>query len=394
MPPYRKHIMHGTIWGPESARPAAAAANGGVYYNTTAGTWQISNGTSWSDLAAGGGPSPSATVTSETSYGATSSAGSASAYSRGDHTHGTPALGTTAATACAGNDSRLSDARAPTSHNNTAHSETYITQSAITTHEGAADPHTGYQKESEKGSASGYASLDSSTLVPVAQLGTGTPTGAKFLRDDRTWQTPAGGSTPAWHSVLYGACGGCDPNGLLRLMQHNPVNATPTNITTSLARGVYFRPPANITVNKIRAFGVGATTNIYRVALYATPAGGARLTAELVFSTSAQAWVAIGSSLGVALTAGTLYALLVSVNTTGTTAGLQCAGGTTGRIGVLPASWPGSLDIDAASPIIEPCAHFQCAVTTGALPATLPTIAARGAWTGGMPAFFLDSNNA
>jgi hypothetical protein len=63
----------------------------------------------------------------------------------------------------------------------------------VATHEAATDPHTGYQKESEKGAASGYASLDGSTLVPFAQLGTGTATGAKFLRDDRTWAVPGGG---------------------------------------------------------------------------------------------------------------------------------------------------------------------------------------------------------
>jgi hypothetical protein len=42
--------------------------------------------------------------------------------------------------------------------------------SAITTHEGGADPHTGYQKESEKGATSGYASLDSGGKIPLAQL--------------------------------------------------------------------------------------------------------------------------------------------------------------------------------------------------------------------------------
>jgi len=61
---------------------------------------------------------------------------------------------------------------------------------AVATHEAASDPHAGYQKESEKGAANGYASLDGSTLVPVAQLGTGTPTGAKFLRDDRVFASP------------------------------------------------------------------------------------------------------------------------------------------------------------------------------------------------------------
>ena len=48
------------------------------------------------------------------------------------------------------------------------------TQAELDAHAAAADPHTGYQKESEKGAASGYASLDAGTLVPVAQLPVGT----------------------------------------------------------------------------------------------------------------------------------------------------------------------------------------------------------------------------
>lgn len=37
-------------------------------------------------------------------------------------------------------------------------------------HEAAADPHSGYQKESEKGVANGYASLDAGALLPASQL--------------------------------------------------------------------------------------------------------------------------------------------------------------------------------------------------------------------------------
>lgn len=72
----------------------------------------------------------------------------------------------------------------------------YATDADLSAHVAAADPHTGYQRESEKAVASGYASLDGSTLVPVAQLGTGSPTGSKFLRDDRTWQTPTAQASP------------------------------------------------------------------------------------------------------------------------------------------------------------------------------------------------------
>lgn len=57
----------------------------------------------------------------------------------------------------------------------------------------ADDDHGQYQLRSEKGAASGYASLGAGGLVPVAQLASGVPDGTKFVRDDGTLQTPAGG---------------------------------------------------------------------------------------------------------------------------------------------------------------------------------------------------------
>jgi hypothetical protein len=44
------------------------------------------------------------------------------------------------------------------------------TQTELNAHKGAADPHAQYQKESEKGAAGGYASLDGGGTVPDAQL--------------------------------------------------------------------------------------------------------------------------------------------------------------------------------------------------------------------------------
>jgi hypothetical protein len=183
---------------------------------------------------------------------------------------------------------------------------------------------------------------------------------------------------------------------MLRAMAtHGTVAATPTNIGIAVARIAYFRLPAALTVNKIRFRGVGATTNVYRCAIYNADTLE-RLTAELPFTTVAAAWGAVGSALNLSLSAGQLYFIAVAVNVTGTTAGLLCVSptvaATTGLIGTLPKSWPGNLDIDALA--IPPFAFAQFTVTNGALPATAPAIAVQAAWTGGFPAFFLDNSNA
>jgi hypothetical protein len=57
----------------------------------------------------------------------------------------------------------------------------------------AASDVSGAEQTANKGAASGYAGLDSGALVPVNQLGTGTPDGTKFLRDDQTYAVPSGG---------------------------------------------------------------------------------------------------------------------------------------------------------------------------------------------------------
>jgi hypothetical protein len=77
------------------------------------------------------------------------------------------------------------------------HDGSYEAIGAVATHAGAADPHTGYQKESEKGAANGYASLGAGGLVPMAQLATGVADGTKFVRDDGTLQAPVGGGPHA-----------------------------------------------------------------------------------------------------------------------------------------------------------------------------------------------------
>jgi hypothetical protein len=222
------------------------------------------------------------------------------------------------------------------------------------------------------------------STVAHAELVSGSPTAL---------HSHAGGTTPAWKGAVAGAFGDGTPTDVLQLMCNNPIHATPTNISISVARIAYFMLDTNLTVNKIRFFGIGAVSNVYRVAIYRN-SDSARLTSELVFTTTAQAWGSVTVSPAVTLIANTLYFIAVAVNATGTTAGVHCLSSTTGRIGVIPTSWPGNLDIDAASPKITPFALAQFAVTSGALPATAPARAAQAAWTGGMPAFFLDNNSA
>lgn len=72
------------------------------------------------------------------------------------------------------------------------------TDAELATHAAAADPHTGYQKESERAAASGYASLDAGTKVPLAQLPTGTTAATVALGD-------AAAALDATHTALPNA---------------------------------------------------------------------------------------------------------------------------------------------------------------------------------------------
>jgi hypothetical protein len=60
---------------------------------------------------------------------------------------------------------------------------------------------TGAEQAANKGQAGGYAGLNGSGVVPVAQLGTGTPTASTYLRGDNTWAAVSGGVSDATGST-------------------------------------------------------------------------------------------------------------------------------------------------------------------------------------------------
>ncbi len=64
----------------------------------------------------------------------------------------------------------------------------------IDEHVAESDPHTQYQRESEKAQPNGYADLDANGRIPNARLASsGTADATTYLRGDRTWGTPPGG---------------------------------------------------------------------------------------------------------------------------------------------------------------------------------------------------------
>jgi hypothetical protein len=129
---------------------------------------------------------PIANLTAST----TNTEGSGTSFARNDHSHAITANVAASADAAAGTvGTSAALARADHQHPYpTAANVGAEPSGTVATHAGAADPHTVYQLEADKGAANGYASLDASTKVPVAQIptidhGAGT-TG--LLDDDHT----------------------------------------------------------------------------------------------------------------------------------------------------------------------------------------------------------------
>lgn len=181
----------------------------GTKYLRDDGTWQV---------PPGGGTTPSDTVASETAFGVSATAGVVGAYSRGDHTHGSPT-------------------------------------NPVTAHEAAADPHTGYQRESEKNAASGYAGLDAGTKIAGTQIPYGTATSTACQGDDARLSDAR---MPTAHATTHKSAG----SDAIKLDEL----AAPTDITTL---------NATTTLHGLLPKLGGGTSNFLRAdGAWAVPAGG------------------------------------------------------------------------------------------------------------------------
>ena len=140
---------------------------------------------------------------------------------------------------------------------------TKIGTSVVNDHAGFPDPHTGYQLETEKGQANGYASLDGSGLVPLAQLPGLPPALHATLHEDTGLDEVnvaglsgllADSQTPLAHATSHQS-GGADAIPLDNLA--TPDDNTDLNASTSV-HGLMQKYPGG-TSNFLRADGTFAS---------------------------------------------------------------------------------------------------------------------------------------
>ena len=260
----------------------------------------------------------------------------------------------------------------------------------VDAHESLADPHTGYQKESEKGAANGYAPLDSGLLVPIANIPTGT-TGTTVALGNHTH---AGGSTPAWATHLHAAWGDGDPEGawwMLNAWGAGTTALTPTGVTATVGRVWIYRSPYAITVNRIRWFAVAgtATASNFRLGIWNADGLSQHLAPQTLTFTGTDRWTSHAATF--TLAANTRYYFCLSATATSTVWSLKAS--------AIPATFP---HLDASSPgnlAIANARHEmwfgQTTVVAGVQPAVMPALARGSGWTvGGVPTFLLDNNSA
>lgn len=119
---------------------------------------------------------PAAAPTTNLSANTTNAEGTAASFARSDHAHGITAnvaavaLGSSGAAGTSAVIARADHVHPYPSAGNVGADPAGTAASAVSAHAADADPHTGYQLESFKGVADGYAALDATGKVPLTQL--------------------------------------------------------------------------------------------------------------------------------------------------------------------------------------------------------------------------------
>lgn len=181
------HVAHDTVWDAKGDLVSGSGADTAV--KTTVGA---DDTILMADAAASGGIKWVAAATPSTqAFGDSASAGTGDSFTRGDHKHAMPA-------------------------------------NPVTAHEGAADPHTGYQKESEKEVASGYLGINSyGFMTDPSRSVNGYITTGKVGDGTDYWTKIASGSLNAAFDSQQGAAW---------------LHSNNLNISTPMSRGrIYFR---------------------------------------------------------------------------------------------------------------------------------------------------------
>lgn len=168
-----------------------------------------------------------------------------------------------------------------------AHNHDADIAAAVAAHEAASDPHTGYQRESEKGAANGYAGLDAGTKVPVAQIPTGSSASTVCIGNDARLS-----DSRAPNGSASGDLGGSYPSPTVAQARGLRETGGPTTLTLgAVADGEYLRRSGSTVVGGTPAGGGGGPTT-------------AKKTADQTFNATGPADV---TSLSFAVTSGHYY---------------------------------------------------------------------------------------
>lgn len=277
-------------------------------------------------------------------------------------------------------------------HDNTKHATAYATQNDLSTHTSATAPHTGHvQLAGQLGGSCaspdvrGLRETAGPTLLVMGNIFDG-----EYLK--RSGNNIVGsvisGGSPVWYGVLHATMADCNPIDQANLMHVTAVaGPSPTGVTASIARCVLFKNPYSITIRHVRLFGIGATTGLYKFAIYPKTVGSARTWESGAINSAVNTWLDITAGLPITLPIGE-YWFCVAVTATGTTAGFR--------------SQPAPLGTNHWGTSVAPLGsrnlglpeYVQFAVTAGAFPVILPSLVAAsyaGGATGTVPFAWLDS---